>query len=338
MSNLLIPRTYYKPFDYPWAFEAFKIQNQIHWLVEEIPVSDDLSDWETKLSDSERHLITQIFRFFVQADCDVSENYSDKFLKAFGKIPELRMMLNAFANMESIHMHAYSLLIDTLGLPEVEYQAFLQYEAMRNKHDFLNGFTVDNPHEMAKSLAVVSGFIEGIQLFSSFVILLNFPRQNKLKNMGQIITFSVRDESLHVEGQSLLFKTFIKENRKIWTSQLKSEIYAACETVVTQEDAFIDLAFEMGGIEGLTPEEVKHYIRYIADRRLIGLGLKGIFKVKTNPLEWVDHMLNGTEHANFFEARATEYSRAATKGAWDEVWGAWDKAREGKLSESLVLG
>lgn len=338
MSNLLVPRAFYKPFTYPWAYQAYKIQNQLHWLPEEVPLADDVKDWETLLDDKEKNLITQIFRFFVQADCDVSESYSDKFLKAFGKIPEIRMMLTAFGNMESVHMDAYSLLLDTLGMPEVEYQAFLQYEAMRNKHDFLNGFNVDNPHEIAKTLAVVSGAIEGIQLFSSFVILLNFPRQNKLKNMGQIITWSVRDESLHVEGQSMLFKTFIKENRKIWTSQLKSEIYAAFEAVVAQEDAFIDLAFEMGGINGLTPEEVKHYIRYIADRRLIGIGLKGIFKVKTNPLEWVDFMLNGTEHANFFEARATEYSRAATKGTWDEVWGAWDRAREGKLSESLVLG
>lgn len=327
MSTLLTPRAYYKPFDYPWAYQAYKIQNQIHWLPEEVPLSEDLVDWEMKLSKEEKNLITQIFRFFVQADVDVSESYSDKFLKAFGKIPEIRMMLNAFSNMESVHMDAYSLLLDTLGIPEAEYQAFLQYDAMRNKHDFLAKFTVDNPHEMAKSLAVVSGFIEGIQLFSSFVILLNFPRHNKLKNMGQILSWSVRDESLHVEGMSLLFKTFIKENRKIWTSQLKKDIYDACEIVVSQEDAFIDLAFEMGGIEGLTPEEVKHYIRYIADRRLIGLGLKGIYKIKNNPLEWVDHMLNAVEHANFFEARATEYSRAATKGAWDDVWTKFDEAR-----------
>ncbi len=328
MSNLLIPRAYYKPFQYPWAYQAYKIQNQIHWLPEEIPLADDVKDWETLLTKEEKNLITQIFRFFVQADCDVSESYSDKFVKAFGKIPEIRMMLNSFANMESVHMDAYSLLLDTLGIPEVEYKAFLQYEAMRNKHDFLSGFNVDNPHEMAKTLAVVSGFIEGIQLFSSFVILLNFPRQKKLKNMGQVITWSVRDESLHVEGMTLLFKTFVKENRKIWNNELKGQIYAACEEIVKQEDAFIDLAFEMGGVNGLTPEEVKLYIRYIADRRLIGLGLKGIFKIKNNPLEWVDHMLNGSEHANFFEARATEYSRAATKGDWRDVWSAFDNAKQ----------
>jgi ribonucleoside-diphosphate reductase beta chain len=303
------------------------MQNQIHWLPEEVPMADDVKDWETLLTVEEKNLITQIFRFFVQADCDVSDSYADKFMRVFGKIPEIRMMLGAFGNMESVHMDAYSLLLDTLGMPEVEYQAFLQYEAMKNKHDFLAGFTVENPHEMAKSLAVVSGFIEGIQLFSSFVILLNFPRQNKLKNMGQIITWSVRDESLHVEGMSMLFKTFIQENRKIWNSKLKGDIYTACEDIVAQEDAFIDLAFEMGGVSGLTPEEVKLYIRFIADRRLLGLGLKPIFKIKKNPLPWVDHMLNGVEHANFFEARATEYSRAATQGTWDDTWAAFDTAR-----------
>jgi len=321
---LLEPRTFYKPMQYLWAFEAYQVQNQIHWLPSEVPLADDVKDWATKLTDNEKHLTTQLFRFFTQADVDVSETYVTKYLTAFGKVPEIRMMLTAFANMESVHMEAYALLLDTLGMPEIEYQAFLKYEAMKEKHDFLSNFDVHSMSDMAKTMAVVSGFVEGVQLFSSFVILLNFTRFNKMKGMGQIVTWSVRDESLHVEGLTKLFRTFIREHPRLWTNKLKSDIYDAAEEIVRQEDAFIELCFEMGGVEGLEPNEVKEYIRYITDRRLIGLGLKGIFGRKKNPLPWVDHILNGHEHANFFEARATEYSRAATQGTWEDVWGVTD--------------
>lgn len=325
MKSNFAPRSYYKPFSLPWCFDAYLLQNQITWLPEEVPLADDVRDWQVKLTTEEKHLLIQVFRFFTQADIDVSENYIFTYLKAFGGIPEVRMMLTAFANMESVHMHAYALLLDTVGMPEVEYRAFLRYEAMKNKHDFLSGFNADNPTELAKSMAVISGFVEGVQLFSSFVILLNFTRFGKMKGMGQIITWSVRDESLHVDSLTRLFKEYIKENRNIWTDELKKAIYDAATEIVNQEDMFIDLCFEMKGIQGLEPEEVKEYIRYIADRRLISLGMKGIFKRKENPLPWLDYILNGAEHSNFFEARATEYSKAATKGNWKDVWNKFDE-------------
>lgn len=324
---LLTGRTHYKPFEYPWAFDYYLQQNQVIWLPEEVPLHEDVKDWNFKLTENERHLLTQLFRFFTQADADVSDAYMAKYLRVFGNIPELRMMLIAFANIESVHMHSYSLLLDTVGMPEVEYQAFLKYKAMQDKHDFIGNFNVDNEYEMAKSLAVVSGGIEGVQLFSSFAMLLNFPRNNKMKGMGQIISWSVRDESMHVEGMSHLFKTFIKERLGRISVELKGDIYGAFEEIVKQEDAFIDLAFELGGVEGMTPEEVRQYIRFIADRRLIGLGLKGIFKVKKNPLDWLDHILNGAEHTNFFENRATEYSKGATRGDWGSVWDDFDRQR-----------
>lgn len=333
---LLAPRAHYKPFEYPWAFDYYLLQNQIHWLPEEVPLGGDVKDWNLKLKPESKHLLTQLFRFFTQADADVSECYMSKYMKAFGGCPEVRMMLGAFNNMESVHMHSYSLLLDTVGMPETEYQAFLKYKAMADKHDFIGKFSVDDPYEMAKSMAVISGGIEGIQLFSSFAMLLNFPRQGLMKGMGQIITWSVRDESLHVEGLSMMFKTFIRENRHVWTDALKKDIYSSFERIVEQEFCFIDLAFEMGGVEGLDPNDVKQYVKYIADRRLIGLGLKGIFRVKKNPLVWLDEILNGVEHANFFENRATEYSKGATRGEWGEVWASLDKARADKQPATLT--
>jgi ribonucleoside-diphosphate reductase beta chain len=152
-------------------------------------------------------------------------------------------------------------------------------------------------------------------------MLLNFARQGKMKGMGQIITWSIVDETQHAESMIKLFRTYIEENREIWNDDLKSRIYTIAEQMVMLEDKFIDLAFNMGGISGLSSEDVKKYIRYIADRSLISLGRKCIFKVKKNPLPWVEEMINAPTHTNFFENRATDYSKGALSGNWDTVWG-----------------
>jgi ribonucleoside-diphosphate reductase beta chain len=204
-------------------------------------------------------------------------------------------------------------------------------------------FGVDTKEDIAITLAVFGAFTEGLQLFASFAILLNFPRFNKMKGMGQIVTWSVRDETLHTNSIITLFKTFITENPEVWTEKLRSELYEACATIVHFEDAFIDLAFEVGGVEGLTAREVKQYIRYIADRRLLQLGLKEIYLVEKNPLGWLDEILNAVEHVNFFENRATEYSRASTGGTWEEVFsddvfsGNYGKKIEGADEEKAAI-
>ena len=151
---------------------------------------------------------------------------------------------------------------------------------MLDKHEYLHDFGMETPMDIAKTMAIYSGFTEGVQLFSSFAILLNFPRHNLMKGMGQIVTWSIRDETLHVEGMSQLFRTYIKENPELWNDDLKYEIYCAAERTVELEDAFIDLCFAGAEVPDLTPDEVKSYIRYIADRRLLGLGLRKSFQVK----------------------------------------------------------
>ncbi len=316
---LLEERIYYKPFQYPWAYDAWLTQQRVHWLPEEVPMADDIKDWNMKITDAERNLLMQIFRFFTQADVEVNNCYMQKYGRVF-KPTEVQMMLAAFSNMETIHVAAYSHLLDTLGIPELEYEAFLKYEEMKDKYDYMQMWGVDTKEDIAKTLAVFGAFTEGLQLFASFAILMNFPRFNKMKGMGQIVTWSVRDESLHMTSIIKLFHTFVHENPEVWTEELQNDITNACKTIVEHEDAFIDLAFEMGDIEGLTSKEVKEYIRYIADRRLTQLALNPIYFVGNNPLPWMDEILNGIEHTNFFENRATEYSRASTQGKWEEAF------------------
>jgi ribonucleoside-diphosphate reductase beta chain len=160
-------------------------------------------------------------------------------------------------------------------------------------------------------------------------MLMNFPRFNKMKGMGQIVSWSVRDESLHCEGIIKLFHTFCEE-RGCLTKSVKEDIIDICQKTVRLEDAFIDLAFEMGPVNGMSPKEIKKYIRYIADWRLAQLGLQPIYMVEEHPLPWLAPLLNGVEHANFFETRATEYSKGATRGNWNDVWSSFDKRQKAK--------
>ncbi|MBT4921635.1 MAG: ribonucleotide-diphosphate reductase subunit beta [Rickettsiales bacterium] len=320
-TTLLSAPLVYKPFTYPWAYEAWEKQQKIHWLPDEVPLADDVKDWKKDLTEAERHLLTQIFRFFTQADIEVNNCYMKHYSRVF-QPTEVQMMLAAFSNTETIHIAAYSHLLDTIGMPETEYSAFLKYKEMKDKYDYMKDFNCDSKRDIATTLAVFGGFTEGLQLFASFAILLNFQRFGKMKGMGQIVTWSIRDETLHTESIIKLFRTFIQENPEIYDDELKGRIYNACTTIVHLEDAFIDLAFELGAVEGLTPREVKKYIRYIADRRLKQLGFKEIYMIDKNPLPWLDEILNGVEHTNFFENRVTEYSRAATQGDWAEAFAA----------------
>lgn len=317
--SLLEAKPIYKPFQYPWAYDAWLLQQRIHWLPEEVPLADDVKDWKHNLTQSEKHLLTQIFRFFTQADIEVNNCYMKNYSKVF-KPTEVQMMLSAFSNMETIHIAAYSHLLDTIGMDEIEYQAFLKYKEMKDKYDYMQRFGVETKKEIATTLAVFGAFTEGLQLFASFAILLNFQRFGKMKGMGQIVTWSVRDETLHTNSIIKLFATFIQENPEVWCEELRGRLYEACATIVHFEDAFIELAFELGDIEGLTERSVKQYIRYIADRRLQQLGLREIYMVDHNPLPWIDEILNGVEHANFFESRVTEYSKAASIGTWEEAF------------------
>ena len=318
--GLLTPQAAYKPFRYPWAYDAWLAQQRAHWLPEEVPLADDVADWRGQLTDAERMLLTQIFRFFTQADVEVNNCYMTHYGRVF-QATEVRMMLAAFSATETVHIAAYSHLLDTIGMPETEYEAFLNYREMKAKYDFLQQWGSADLPALARTLAVFGAFTEGVQLFASFAMLLNFPRFNKMKGMGQIITWSVRDETLHCLSLIRLFRTLLDENPDLRTAALTSDLRDACAEVVRHEEAFVDLAFAAGPVAGMTAAAVKGYVRHIADRRLGQLGLAPLYNATASPLPWLEEMLHGVEHVNFFEGRATEYSRAATQGTWDEVFG-----------------
>lgn len=258
----------------------------------------------------------------VSGNCDVAGGYRTRYMPAFGGHPEVAMMLWSFGVSEANHVHAYSQLLDTIGMAEVEYKAFQEFAEMKEKHEYLFGERVEKlskKEALALDLAIFSAFGEGMQLFSSFAMLLSFPKRGLMKGMGTIVEWSIKDESHHVEYMTKLFRTFIEENPKIWTDEFKKLIYQACRDMVILEDKFIDLAFAQGAVEGLNADEVKKYVRYIADRRLNQLGLKGNYGVIKNPFPWLGEMLALPVHTNFFEGRGTEYNKGGIDG-WDEVF------------------
>ena len=335
-TGLLTASHAYKPFRYPWAYDFWKKQQQVHWMPEEIPLGEDCKDWAANLNDNERNLLTQIFRFFTQSDIEVNDNYMERYARVF-KPTEVKMMLASFSNIETIHVAAYALLLETIGMPESEFGAFLDYQAMRDKHDYMGAFGVETNADIARTLAMFGAFTEGLQLFASFAMLMNFPRFNKMKGMGQIVSWSIRDESLHCEGMIKLYHAFRRETHCV-TKAVADDIVDCCRTVVTMEDRFIDLAFEMGPVNGMTPDDIKAYIRFIADWRLRQLELPALYGVTENPLPWLQSLISGVEHANFFEARATEYSKAATRGQWhgpEGVWSEFDRLKSERTANTL---
>lgn len=309
--GMTTPRTVYKPFEFPRAYDYWEKQQNAHWLPTEVAMSKDINDWTHNLTESERLVIGQILKSFTQTEISVNEYWSTKVSKWFPK-PEICMMASAFGAMETIHTVGYSYLNDSLGLDD--YSAFLQDPTAVAKLDALKQVKGKSKRDIARSLAIFSGFTEGVNLFSSFAILMNFSRFNILEGVETIVSWSVRDESLHSEAGCWLFRTFIEENPDIWDDELKKEIYDAARLSVKLEDEFIDHAFSLGEIRGLDPADLKNFIRMRANAKLYDLGLKSnwrnIDQDSLKRMAWFDELSGGTKFTDFFSSRVTDYAKS----------------------------
>ncbi|NJO48199.1 MAG: ribonucleotide-diphosphate reductase subunit beta [Leptolyngbyaceae cyanobacterium RM2_2_4] len=317
--GLLTPRPTYAPFEYEQAYKYWELQQQSHWLHTEIAMASDINDWKLNLTESEKHVVGQILKGFTQSEVFIQEYWSQMVAKWFKK-PEIQMMAATFSAFESIHAVSYAYLNDSLGLSD--FAAFLHEPTAKAKIDRLMETKGKSKVEIARSLAIFSAFNEGVNLFSSFAVLLNFSRFNKMKGLGQIIAFSIKDESLHSEAGCWLFRTLISEYPDIWDDTLKKEIYEAARVTVELEDAFIDKAFELGPIEGLDPVDLKAFIRHRANTKLNDLTLKSnwknIDKEALSRMGWFDVLSAGVSHADFFASRVTDYSKGSID--FSKIW------------------
>lgn len=319
-------RQVFKPFDYPWAYDLWLTHEQMTWASRGIHLHEDVRDWNNKLSEKERVFLRNILLLFTQSDVDVAGGYIDNYLPHF-EHPEIRMMLLGFAAREAVHIDAYSYLNETLGLPDSFYGEFLKVPVLKAKHDFFDNIInkTTTRKQLPIKIAGISAFTEGMFLFSSFVMLLNFPRNGMLRGVGQLVTWSILDEQKHVEGLIKIFRTVIEENPSWWNDAAKKEIYATADFMLEMENDFLDEIYPEEIMNGLAKEDLKEYNKFIVDRRLHDMGLKAIFGVKENPIPWVDEMVNSQSHENFFEIHGTSYAKGAITGSWDQVWGKYEK-------------
>jgi ribonucleoside-diphosphate reductase beta chain len=312
------PRIFYKPFEYQTAFDFYKDQHRAHWLADEVPLASDLNDWKLKLTEPEKNLIGNILKSFAQTEVHVNDYWSTKVSVWFPK-PEIQAMARVFADFESIHAEAYARLNEELGLDD--FAAFMEDEASKNKIERLIEVHGDTIEEQALSLAIFSAFTEGVNLFSSFAILMSFQLRNLMKGTAQIVEWSVRDESLHSKAGCWLFRTLLEEQPELNTDTLREAVTEACQLSVQLEFNFIDKAFEMGDIDGLNVNQLKNFIKARANEKMLELGYHAIYNdIDPNLLkqmEWFGHLTGGKSHTDFFSNRVTNYSKST--GDWSDL-------------------
>lgn len=317
--SLLTPRPTYAPFEYPQAYKYWELQQQSHWLHSEVSMASDINDWKMNLSDDERHVIGHILKGFTQSEVFIQEYWGQMVGKWFKK-PEIQMMAATFSAFESIHAVAYAYLNQSLGLED--FDSFLHEPTAKAKIDRLINTKGKSKEEIARSLAIFSAFNEGVNLFSSFAVLLNFSRFNKLKGVGQMIAFSIKDESLHSDAGCWLFRTLVEEYPDLMTDSLKEEIYDAARLTVELEDAFISKAFENSKIEGIDPHDLKMFIRFRTNTKLGDLGLKKVWKNidkdSLDRMSWFDVMSAGVSHSDFFASRVDSYAKGVID--FSKIW------------------
>jgi len=316
--SIIEPRIYYKPFEYQDAFEFYKNQHRAHWLADEVPLASDLNDWKLKLNESEKNLIGNILKSFAQTEVHVNDYWSTKVSVWFPK-PEIQAMARVFADFESIHAEAYARLNEELGLDD--FKAFMEDEVSKAKIDRLIEVPGETLEERALSLAIFSAFTEGVNLFSSFAVLMSFQLRNLMKGTGQIVEWSVRDESLHSKAGCWLYRTLLKEQSQLDTAEMRNKIIEACELSVQLEFDFIEKAFEMGNIEGLNKAQLKAFIKARANEKMVELGYQPIYNdIDPNlvrQMEWFGHLTSGKTHQDFFAGRVTSYAKSTAD--WNDL-------------------
>ena len=316
--SIIEPRIYYKPFEYQDAFDFYKNQHRAHWLADEVPLASDLNDWKLKLDESEKNLIGNILKSFAQTEVHVNDYWSTKVSVWFPK-PEIQAMARVFADFESIHAEAYARLNEELGLDD--FRAFMEDEVSKAKIDRLIEVPGETLEERALSLAIFSAFTEGVNLFSSFAVLMSFQLRNLMKGTGQIVEWSVRDESLHSKAGCWLYRTLLKEQSQLDTAEMRNKIIEACELSVQLEFDFIEKAFEMGNIEGLNKDQLKAFIKARANEKMVELGYQLIYNdIDPNlvkQMEWFGHLTSGKTHQDFFAGRVTSYAKSTAD--WNDL-------------------
>ena len=309
------------PLKYTWAYNLYKTMKANHWEPEDIPMQRDVEQWRSdEISEIERWIIRMGIGYFSAAEGIVGDNIIHV-VRELVTAPELKLVLGRHAHEENIHADSLLYMISSLGINPHECEAmFDQIETIKRKNEFVTGISrqlrrdIDlkitaNKQLLAKNIFVFGQCMEGTQFYGLFGMILSLFRQNKFSGIGKMFSYTLRDESNHIELFRNLFMDLIEENPDIWTPEFQEELVQTMIEAVTLEKEFIADCLPVNSV-GLSAEEFCGYIDYIADRRLEGCGLRTLHSGMGNPLPWLSALMDVKKEQNFFEGRVTEYQKA----------------------------
>ena len=308
------------PFKYKWAWEKYLATCANHWMPQEVNMSRDIALWKDPngLSEDERRIIKRNLGFFVTADSLAANNIV---LGTYRHItaPECRQFLLRQAFEEAIHTHAYQYIVESLGLDEGEiFNAYHEVASIREKDEFLIPFieaimdpnfhtgTVENDQTLLKSLIVFACLMEGLFFYVGFTQILALGRQNKMTGAAEQYQYILRDESMHCNFGIDLINQVKAENPHLWTAEFKAEIRELFERAVALEYRYAEDTMPRG-VLGMNASMFKGYLRYIANRRAVQIGLAELFPNEENPFPWMSEMIDLKKERNFFETRVIDY-------------------------------
>lgn len=302
-----------------------KAHEDAHWTEEEVTLQSDVEQWKTgRLSLGDKSYIMNVLRLFTQADVNVGRDYYDILIPVL-KNNEVRNMLGSFAGREGVHQRAYAQLSDTLGLGERFHREFLEDPAMMGSHTYMIESSPRSYSEVGIYLAK-QVMMEGVMLFAQFAMLMQFDLKGQMPGMCDTVRWSVRDESIHVEGLSWLFRQWCAEHPRIVNDEFKRAIYDNARECIQLCDKLID---DQGDGPSVSATQMKEYVRYVTDYRLNRLGLKPVSHVTKDPIPGVTALFDAVTHGNFFERDGSEYSRNNLSGEFSpSVYDAWRKKEE----------
>lgn len=317
----------YRPFKYSWAVEAAQKHSiEMVWDIHQINLQDDTQQYfsknglatQTVSHEQNKNILDRTLCLFTEMDRTVGAGYTK--LMAHVKNNEIRNMFLTFAAREVVHQRAYALCAETFGFSDQDWIAFADYVEMVDKLDVMSAdMTPEGSSEELKTSVLLAQILlgEGIGLFAAFATLLNMCRHGILIGFNDVNEWSLKDEQEHVTNNIRTLKEARKSLSELENAALDRCILSFVDAYKKAEHKFIDLVYEMGGSEGMTADEMKDYITYLCDFREYQLELRSMKDVGKNPLEWMEWVLSGSKHGNFFEKKITDYSHGGLPGNID---------------------
>ena len=317
------------PFKYDWAWQKYLDGCANHWMPQEINMTPDVALWKDKngLSEDERKIVKRSLGFFSTADSLVANNLVLSIYRHITN-PECRQYILRQSFEEAIHTHAYQYVIQSLGMDEAElFNMYREVPSVARKASWALDFTkeLDNPNfktgdiegdkKLLRNLIAFYCVLEGIFFYCGFTQILSMGRRNKMTGTSEQFQYILRDESMHLNFGIDMINQIKLENPHLWDEEMQDQ---AAGMILQGMELEIEYARDTmpRGVLGMNASMMEEYLNYIANRRLVQLGLPEEFPNSENPFPWMSEIMDLRKEKNFFETRVIEYQTGGVLN-WD---------------------